>query len=348
MKKKLRIGAICMAVILTFTFVLSACAKKPTNAPSSVGGPHKEAAVSANGLTAQRQTNGNNINGPRLLEVDDMLYYFMPDGVHRLREDGSENVLIYEIPRAEGEQVSYNGGTLAAAGDWIYIRERDVLRVKTDGTGLEPILDELKQSGTLTAVDDWLYIGSNYKLKLDGSEFQQFYDGKAAAGYTFNIADGWIYRYDQDENGEDCIYKFKPDGTQKKKIHSGRADFMIVDGEWIYYAELFGDNSIYKMKTDGSENELVLPLEQRVKTLNLMDEWLYYGAYGEDKRCYLCRVKTDGTDNQMLYTNENDEGFNISEIYILGEWVYVVDKESNLYRIAPDGTDAQLIAEWTK
>lgn len=312
-----------------------------TDSPSSQDGDNIEQEISTDKLIAQRQTNGNNINGPRLVMLNDMLFFFMPDGVHRMKVDGSENVLIYEPPRAEGQRVSYNGETLAIAGDWLYIRGQNLSRVKIDGTGLQKIADFDRQiAGTITAVDDWLYIGSTYKLKLDGSEFQKFRTARSASAFTFNVSNGWIYCYDYEG-----IIKVKPDGTEMEQIHSGRADYMIVDGEWIYYSELFGDHSIYKMKTDGSENEAILSLKNGINALNFSDGWLYYAVRGEGGKDYLYRVKTDGTENQVLYTNED---FLPDEIYILGGWLYVVDKGGRLYRMMPDGTEAQVIAEWTE
>ena len=342
-------GKKVLAVLLIALLFLSACAGQDKKAGAGQNNPlqsdknsvvETEGAVPAETMVFQIDTNGNLINGSRVVGLGDWLYCCMPNGIYRMRADGTENEQIYE----EQDTRFSSPSPLILAGDWVYTNRGGIVKVRTDGVESQR-LNDFQSSGSFRTDGQWLYLGCEYKLAPDGSNVQQINDKKVASGYTVNISDGWVYYYDEDENGEDCVYKFKTDGTQKEKIHAGRVDYMIVDGEWIYYASMYDDTSIYKMKTDGSEDQLVLE-EDRISTLNLSGEWLYYAADNTDGETSLYRVKVDGTDKQELYRNLDNPYFNVEGIYIIGDWVYFIDKNDNLYRITPEGAGAQMIMEW--
>jgi len=67
-----------------------------------------------------------------------------------------------------------------------------------------------------------------------------------------NVYGDWIYYENQSDGYK--LYKIKTDGTDRTKLNNRSSAYVnIVDG-WIYYAS---NLSVYKMKLDGSSDQLV-------------------------------------------------------------------------------------------
>lgn len=280
----------------------------------------------------QGNTNGNFANGSYVAVLDGWVYYSRTNKIFRIKEDGTENELIYEWN--DGRNSS--DMPINIIGEWIYTKVHIVQRISLDGKICEQIGEREDLHGSMCVVDGWMYFCSDYRMRIDGSEFQQINMRQIASGFTVNIVDGWIYCYDRDDGGEDGICKFRTDGSEKQKIYSGRVDYMIVDGDWIYYAKASG-KGIYKVKTDGTENQLVISISSP-RSFNISGEWIYYGRADG-----LYKVKTDGTEKQVVTSSTGAGG-----IFVIGDWIYFyggTGNSGNLYKIALDGTSFQLIAE---
>lgn len=275
--------------------------------------------------TVYGNSNANIVNGGEIAEKDGWLYYGMFDGLYKCKEDGSEKEKILDI----------NGGVynINILDDEIYYGGRGVYRIKTDGTDNEQIASD-DVTGAMHIIDNTMYIGNEYKMNLDGSNLEQIYYRNQPYGYTLNVDNGWIYFYDTDSAGEEGIFRMKYDGSDLEKIFDGRADYMIVDSDWIYFQNQKDHKYLYKMKLDGTDVQLII--DSSVQDMYVNDNWIYYNCESQD----LYKVRTDGTDNQLIY-----EGC-ARDLHILGDWIYFrVSPDTSLYRMKLDGTESQIFAD---
>lgn len=301
-------GYLIMLCISVFVLTFIGCSNKGSN-------------------TISEYVNGNLVNGSLITKQGDWLYYSLEDGIYKIKIDGT----------VEQKLCDNSGIGIIVANDWVYFKSQGVYRVKTDGTELEQIFD-IAKSGTLRIVDDKIYYCLEYKMDLDGSNCEQIYDKNAASGVTINVVDGWIYFFDCDLNNKGHIYKMKTDGSDLQSIFDGRADYMIVDGDWIYFQNYYEDRALYKMKKDGSDLQLIL--DQGISALNVVDNWIYYTGWSGNTGLY--KIKIDGTENQMLCSDR------ANSIHIINDYIYYKingDRKNSLYQIKTDGSERKVFYE---
>lgn len=101
----------------------------------------------------------------------------------------------------------------------------------------------------------------------------------------------------------DGMFSMKHDGSEIKRLSSDYVEYLNVLDGWLYYRKARSEKKpngggLYKMRTDGKE-------EQRLTTdepfyINVVGDWVYYvnWSYTTD----ICRVKTDGTAQQILFS----------------------------------------------
>lgn len=238
-------------------------------------------------------TNGNLANEGKVAVQGNWIYFGAKDGLYKSKADGSEKQKLCE---------GYKGSSvywINVVDDWVYFASIGLYKVKTDGSNYQQI-DSQDLRG-VHIIGDWIYYGSEYKMKTDGSGKEKLDTRNAAAGYTINIVDDWVYFFDKDKENNNGIFKMKTDGSNKQKILSGRADYMIVDGNWIYYVK-YKDNSLYKMSLDGTDNELLL--KGNIRNLNIVDGWIYY-QIKDDNFNTIYKIKIDGSDKQVFFKGTN-------------------------------------------
>lgn len=280
------------------------------------------------GKTEESETsNGNLVNESLITKQGDWLHYSSKDGIYKSTLDGTKK-----------QKLCDNSGlSIIVRGNWVYFKASDgIYRVKADGKKLEQISD-MAIPGTIRIIEDKIFFGSEYKMDLDGSNCEQIYNQNAASGFTLNIIDDWMYFFDVDADDEEHIYKMKTDGSDLQIIFDGRADHMIVDGEWIYFQNYFEDKALYKMKTDGSDVQLMV--DTWIEALNVADGWIYYVDHS-DKSLY--RIKTDGSEKQLICSD------NASDVNIIQDYIYYRingDNTKCLYRIKIDGSERQVFCE---
>lgn len=91
------------------------------------------------------------------------------------------------------------------------------------------------------------------------------------SGVVALIGDYTYYRNFQDEGQ---LYRSKAGESQGTKID---IKYKIIDimGDWIYYTSSFPDTSgLYKMKTDGTEKELLI--SGNISSLSVYEDFIYY------------------------------------------------------------------------
>ena len=78
-------------------------------------------------------------------------------------------------------------------------------------------------------------------------------------------------------------------------------------GDWIYYSNILDERKLYKIRTDGTQKQLLS--DDRSWYLNIADDWIYYivgGGGGSLTRLSYCKIRTDGTDGQLIGTTEDE------------------------------------------
>ncbi len=197
----------------------------------------------------------------------------------------------------------------------------------------------------ITKADGWVYYiekekafdssGVLYKSREDGSEKTKVCNDEAA---HLHVADGWLYYRSWSDGG--AFYKIRPDGRKKTKIMDDFFSELFIDGDWIYYSggrQGRDSDKLWKIRTDGSGRENFNKFEcddpklqsremmgRKVETFMLRqiqsvsDGWVYYTQrlYEPEIRyfdgvsphsTYHCKIRTDGTDKQIIREVRNGE-----------------------------------------
>lgn len=155
--------------------------------------------------------------------------------------------------------------------------------------------------------------------------------------------------------------------------------FIATQGDWVYYANIRYNYYLYKMRTDGSEKQILT--KGSVHSLNVVGEWIYY-TDDSPNGSGLYKIRIDGSQktklssnvyywvyvvNDCIYYAESDLGSNIfkmktdgtgiekicsdncSRPNVVGDWIYYTDRDTDVaYKIRTDGTKrTRLHSEFT-
>jgi hypothetical protein len=136
--------------------------------------------------------------------------------------------------------------------------EQGIYKIRPDGSNRTQINND--RSDYINVVDDWVYYVNAdqsdgiFKIKTDGSERTKLNDDRSSA---INVAGEWIY-YCNDKHGS-RIHKMRLDGSEQTSLNECFSRYIHVFGEWVYYYALTetDENGLYRMRSDGSGNELL-------------------------------------------------------------------------------------------
>jgi hypothetical protein len=226
--------------------------------------------------------------------------------IYRMKLDGSEMALVADV-------TAHN---FIIKDGWIYMNMYygPIAKVKTDGTGFEILQTGIQAQPTLVAIDgDYLYFSGCgevclgvYRMKTDGTDFYSF--GFTESYVSINgVEDGWVYLFIQDPNtNKSESFRIKADGTREQIFELTDAKettpyiYDIFDG-WIYFYSGKTDETIVRMKMDGSEREVVLGKSDRVtQPLFLIDKLIMqiYKAGADNPTSYIANL--DGSGFMLL------------------------------------------------
>ena len=206
-----------------------------------------------------------------------------------------------------------NGGYFAQQGDWIYYLHGGLQRVRTDGTGAADMIKDSSPGG-LNVVGDWVYAFDTRRMTIGKAEVDSQKERRA---YDALIA----YRSDDIDDFDEFTDGF---------------DWLYIEGDWIYYVNVNDEFTLYKIKLDLTGKQKLTDVNS--VNVSIAGGWIYYVDYNNRSGSWdfnLHKVRTDGTDNQLLHRG-NDIIF--SNITVDGDWIYF---GGQLSRIRTDGTDAQ-------
>lgn len=252
------------------------------------------------------------------------------------------------IPSSVNANIS-NGGIAAVYGDWIYFgyytgreADRDLYKMKTDGTGLQCISED--NPSYINVSDEYIFYCNNshkcylYRMKIDGSDKMAL--NNESSSYII-LQDEWIY-YVNDYDHH--IYKIKVDGTEKSRLNDDRTSCINIEGNLIcYIAEFFNNDTnlweqeLYSIKTDGTEKN---KLNIKTRFFVVDDGYIYFKNNSDQSKLY--KAKKDGSQLTKLTDNP------VGSINIYGDWLYYsiifdynkrIKDFGDLYKIRKDGTE---------
>ena len=140
----------------------------------------------------------------------------------------------------------------------------------------------------------WLYyIDKNagnqiYKARPDGTEATLLVNKPCA---NLNYYEGWLYYSDLSRAGH--LVKTKADGSETVHITSvDTRSFVLVQDEWIYFANNLDKNSIFRIKHDGTERKEIA--DRDVSHIFYYDNAIYYtqNARINSERIYKLDLET--------------------------------------------------------
>jgi hypothetical protein len=199
----------------------------------------------------------DNFSNNRYVIYNDWIFYGNSsdgDKLYKMRIDGTGKVKVTD-------DLVY---TLKIVDDYVYFHSKDsnFIKVKIDGTNKSIITKNATDNEKI--INGWIYYiefnnpknaseGNRLvKIKIDGS-------GKTyLSEYGFNmyiseIVGEWIYYI----NGSD-MGRVRIDGTGNTIFTNVKGFISSIRDGWIYYSNYEDDSMWYKMKLDGTENQIVM------------------------------------------------------------------------------------------
>lgn len=192
--------------------------------------------------------------------------------LHKIKIDGTEKQLLCNL--------EHGANSINVVGDWIYfaygkgleIEDIGIYKIKTDGTMLQQISNNV--TSEIIVMDDYIYFYNSYtwhdegaglyRMKTDGTEKQRLFAPTEEEMFGFsdtiyNAGDYIFFYHEGYVDGKNIItwYKIKTDGTELQEVVeladtekiNGRVNVAIFD-DYIYFKT---DMGIYQMKADGTE-----------------------------------------------------------------------------------------------
>ncbi len=204
----------------------------------------------------------SSVTSYKLYVEGDWIYYtseYSGGMLYKMKTDGSSVTQIFSENCKE---------FIVHEGYVYYISASDgmVYKCTTDGKDRAAVCDGF--GGTrLCLADQKLVVVNRYDIlsvNLDGSGYTSFGTTNVQYGYL-NSKDGWIYYLESDfRNGNDMsvIGRMKPDGSDKTDIfeykYLNHANYYLnVANGWIYFKNEGENDSLYRVKIDGSNCERV-------------------------------------------------------------------------------------------
>ena len=227
----------------------------------------------------------------------------------------------------------YNGYLYCQAPDG------SIIRFKTDGTGQETLFTpkDLQNFVSCQAVGQYIYY--NYGLLNRSVVYQINMETGAVteSGISTDAlaSDGQSLYCALVKDGKTSLCRSAMDGSGITVILPGaKPSFIIVSGDWIYYAD--NANKIFRVKKDGSGNTQIGATTWPCM-FNIAGDSLYYANPSDYSRLY--RMKTDGTQAAKLNDAPNVLQVAISLGRVFFDYADATDAV-HMASVMPDGSGA--------
>ena len=158
-----------------------------------------------------------------------------------------------------------------------------------------------------------------YRVKPDGEniEPEALLEGRASVTFM-QIKGGVLYYYDDDT---ETLYSMSPNGTNRRVVCEAVMDSISISGGKAYFVE---DELLMSVSLKGGEPQFLFDFWELDDGFYLKDivaegNYIYYA---DDEYSRIGRIRTNGKNNEILYTAEEEEYiifFNVS-----GESIFIV------------------------
>ena len=298
--------------------------------------------------------------GQLTLAVQDWVYFNKAsdqEKLYRVKADGSAEVKVNDIRAFALNE--HNGRLYFSDWDQNY----RLSSAKLDGSDIKVLSNDMTTD--LLLYDGWLYFlnhsdgGREYRLKgqniekmisvLKATPLASDESETLIAGSTNSnrMSGGFFVKMDDDlifvgkSESMEGIFKRKisePNATPEQiSLYQGRN--LNVWKEWIYYINESDYSGIYRMKSDGSDAQIVL--DQSVGNLIVFGNWMYFLNHNENQRIY--KAKVDGTEITKVSETEGIFSFSLD-----GEWlVYANGQGQTMVKVRLDGSEEQIITSYS-
>ncbi|MHB1483561.1 MAG: DUF5050 domain-containing protein [Saccharofermentanales bacterium] len=255
--------------------------------------------------------------------------------------------VISEVPDVKVDTTTINRGKVSQQGDWIYYVQygsSGINKIKTDGTGASTMLNN-ESISDIHIENEWIYYIGNkyylYRIKTDGTGNTTLLENNG--DYVKNKIDflyvegSWIY-YHKPYYGMSMM---KIDGSFSHEIIPKIGLTFNFSNGWIYYTA--GSDGIYKIRTDGTDNTLVVCAYVRADGFQVVDNYIYYGCI-DSMNIYKASVNQVADKSQssinIRFLNELSSVFRIAD-----GWLYFCNGNDlgKLYKMRMNGTEKSLI-----
>jgi hypothetical protein len=144
--------------------------------------------------------------------------------------------------------------------------------------------------------------------------------------------------YYKNLSDDNRIYKIKTNGSENQKISYNSCAKLIVYGDYIYYTNSSDGYSLYKFAVNNGGAETKI-IDEQIFEFNVSDEYIYYNSR-YDKKFY--KVKTDGTNKTKI------SDIDVNNFVIDNEWIYYSNftQDGYLFKMKIDGTENTRLTQY--
>ncbi len=168
----------------------------------------------------------------------------------------------------------------------------------------ETIFPMSSVAGRIQFIDNWIFFGVEnedneysydlYRVKLDGTEMSLVSDADDPL-FTYEIEEEWIYYPKSVMKVGFQLWRMYHDGTNKQSLMSEFAFALDYNDTEIFYIDI-EDGVLYALDRVTSEKRKVTEFDFRVHFITVVDEWVYYIAYGRG----FYKVSINGGEHIMI------------------------------------------------
>lgn len=204
--------------------------------------------------TGRTRLNGD--GSSNIIVIGDWIFYKNNsdhNSIYRIRTDGTNEMKLYGISDCHYFTVT---------GDSVYFTATDnraLFKAHTDGSDITCVHNNC--SG-VNIIGDWMYYLSQNesahqinKCRTDGTGEMRITSDDCQC---LNAAGDWIYYRNQSDRESSCLYKIRTNGAGKTKLNNDATFDINLAGNWIYYKNRDDDNRLYRVRTNGTERQIVI------------------------------------------------------------------------------------------
>lgn len=251
-------------------------------------------------IDGSERTKLNNDRPEYINVIGDWIYYtnaYDSNKIYKCKTDGSDKDVLHD-------------GTcslMTVVDDNIYYinqKDKKIYSVKTDGSNdhcLIPSGNNLKVD-SFCVYGRWIYLCDDtaiYKLNIQTGESVKLITSSDVDSSFSKYGDFDSVIVEKDKLyfiSEHHIYRSSLDGKKIMQISNIKCNSMIISDGWIYYFNKDNsDNSVYKCKIDGSQNNLLDSISHHDlrQSIQLTDSNIYF-QINIEAWCYFYKCGLDG------------------------------------------------------